>query len=339
MPRARRALILILLFGTGILSGCRRDSVPASPAAASAVRAQPSSRGEWIALPALASRYGLTVATLNPHGHVRLSAPGVQMTLAAGLPLVRLNGRTHPLSTAPRFRGGVLQVPGDALGLLEPLLRRPAGRLGGVVVLDAGHGGRDPGAVAHGLQEKDLALDIVRRTASRLRERGVEVLLTREGDDFVELADRPDDANRRPGALFVSVHLNAIGGSARSTARGVETYILSPSISDSARLRQAARRYDAPDAQEHCRAARGESLALARSVQASLVRTLGEVDRKVKVKNLAVLRNCYFGPGILTEVGFLTHPETAAKLRRPAYRDRIAEALAEGIVHHLRDAD
>jgi N-acetylmuramoyl-L-alanine amidase len=261
------------------------------------------------------------------------------MDLAAGLPFVRLNGTTHPLAEAPRFRGGVLQIPAAAARLLAPAGARPAPPLRGVVVLDAGHGGRDPGAEAHGLREKDLALDIVRRTARRLRERGVEVILTREGDTFLDLADRPDDANRRPGALFVSVHLNAVGGANRATARGVETFILAPSVSEAYRLRQAARRYDVPDAARRSRAARAESLALARAVQAALVGKLGEVDRKVKVKNFAVLRECYFGPAILAEVGFLTHPETARKLRTAAHRDRIAEALAEGIARHLSGTD
>ncbi|MBI3087541.1 MAG: N-acetylmuramoyl-L-alanine amidase, partial [Candidatus Omnitrophica bacterium] len=77
------------------------------------------------------------------------------------------------------------------------------------IVVDAGHGGHDPGAAHHGLREKDLALDIARRLSAELQARGFSTVMTRDRDEFITLSRRPAIANRIPADVFVSVHINA----------------------------------------------------------------------------------------------------------------------------------
>jgi N-acetylmuramoyl-L-alanine amidase len=112
-----------------------------------------------------------------------------------------------------------------------------------VVVIDAGHGGEDHGARGSGgLSEKEVALDVTLRLAERLRERGLAVVLTREGDVFVPLEGRTAVANDARGDLFISIHANA----ARSNSpRGIETYFVSLEASDEDAGRLAAQENDA----------------------------------------------------------------------------------------------
>ncbi len=300
-----------------------------------------------VALDDFCRAHGLTLGSEPGAPRLELHGPSLRLVLAPGLKFVAINGRISPLGLAPAYYDGRLRLPRE----LERLLGSDSGGGGGgpvsgVVILDPGHGGEDHGAVAGGIREKDLVLDVARRAAEELRRRGATVSLTRQNDRFIPLYRRAEIANRQPGALFVAIHANS--GGANRSASGIETFVLG-GVSESSRLSRAAGKYDlrAPDggtlgpgaeAQELVRrssAAKLQSAGLATCVQKSLVRTAGEADRGVRQKNLAVLRENYFGPAILTEIGFLTNPNTAAKLRDSGYRDRLAKALADGIAAYL----
>ncbi len=217
---------------------------------------------------------------------------------------------------------------------------------GKTVILDAGHGGHDLGAAHYGLVEKDINLDLALRTAALLRAQGVNVQMTRQGDVFVPLAQRSVFANRNPNAVLVSIHVNA--SAANPAAFGVETFVLSGEFRDADRGQAAAQRYKVTgsdpakgkqtlaDLTARCR---NRGPALAKSIQSSLTGRLGEPNRGVKPANLAVLRETFFCPAVLVEVGFLTNPGTATRMRTEEWRRRVSEGLAAGIVDYLRQPE
>lgn len=237
--------------------------------------------------------------------------------------------------------------PGPALEAVCPAPQTmvapssPPPLAGRVVVLDAGHGGEDEGANHYGVREKDVNLDLAIRTAEMLRRQGVMVYLTRQSDAFVPLPDRSAYANKLPNAVFVSIHVNS--SERNPAAYGVETFVLSSQYSDVERARTASRRYRMNGGADGNQAlaslatdCRAKGPELARALQRSLCARLGEPDRGVKQKDLAVLRETYFCPAVLVEVGFVSHAGTAVKMKTPEWRHTAAEALSEGIVDFLR---
>ncbi len=215
-----------------------------------------------------------------------------------------------------------------------------------LVVIDPGHGGEQEGALSpRGEREKDLALQIARRLAARLRRDGVRVVLTRTADLTVPLAARAAIANAIQADLFVSVHLNSMPtAEARRVSRGVETYFLSADASDAAATAVAARENadrlaGEPDVGdpvaailndlEHDEALRRSS-RLAQDVHRRLVAALGAEDRGVRQAPFFVLAGARM-PAVLVEVGFISNAAEADLLRTRAHQDRIAAAIAEGI--------
>ncbi|MBE3575187.1 MAG: N-acetylmuramoyl-L-alanine amidase [Firmicutes bacterium] len=175
-----------------------------------------------------------------------------------------------------------------------------------LVLVDAGHGGSDPGAVAGSLQEKNITLDIALRLANVLRNQGFLVATTRDKDDTVDLYERPRMANRMRADLMASIHINWFAG---NYANGTETYYLT---------------------------GRQDSQQLARMVQGRLVQALGTTDRGARsVPDFVVVRDAVM-PSILVEVAFLSNQKEGALLQDPDYRQKAAGAIAQGIQDYLR---
>jgi N-acetylmuramoyl-L-alanine amidase len=229
------------------------------------------------------------------------------------------------------------------------------------VVVDAGHGGVDPGMSGPLLsslgvrpaspgarfQEKDVTLAVATQLADRLRARGVLVTMTRTRDTLIALADRGRLANAAHAALFVSVHVNAAASPRES---GSDTYFLAEAVTEDARraeaMENAAVRFEgapptAPsDAlafllsdmaqNEHLR----EAADLATVVQSSLTcRVPGRV-RTPRQANFAVLRGSFM-PAVLAEIGFGTNPSDAAYLLSEFGQAQTATRLAEGVIAYL----
>jgi N-acetylmuramoyl-L-alanine amidase len=174
-----------------------------------------------------------------------------------------------------------------------------------VVVVDPGHGGRDPGAVGiGGIYESDIVLDISQQVASLLEEQGIQAILTREDDREVDLAPRVSLAESINANLFVSIHANAISMS-RPDVNGIETYY-----------------YDT-------------GAALAASIHNSLINATGMNDRGVRQARFYVLTRTSM-PAVLVEVGFVTGQEDAARLSNSAVRSQIAAAIAQGILRYVQ---
>ena len=218
----------------------------------------------------------------------------------------------------------------------------------GRIVLDPGHGGRDPGAIGlSGLREKNLALDITLRTRRVLRRvlPGNRIYLTRTTDRYVSLPDRTSFANEHDADIFVSIHVN----SARSRRiHGVETYLLSEASSARA-LRLAARESGTTLARMSdlqkilndlgLRSKVTESRQLARRVQQAMLSRLRSSYRGVR--NLGVKRGPFYVllgaqmPSILVEVAFISNRSEARRMRSPKYRQALAEGIARGIMRFV----
>lgn len=231
-------------------------------------------------------------------------------------------------------------------GKLE--LSKPINRNVQVIVLDPGHGGKDPGAIGRKLkvQEKDVNLAVSLKLKRLLeQELGLTVLMTRSDDRFVSLGDRTKFANEKQADLFVSIHANA---SKNSSSHGAETYYLATAMTSDARAVEALenqvvelyeggvsarKKYDDLDfilsdlsQTEHLES----SNELAGNIQLNLVAGSGFYDRGVKQANFYVLRGAYM-PSVLVELGFLSNPEEEAKLADPQYQERLARTIFEGI--------
>jgi len=188
----------------------------------------------------LAGRLGMTVEDCAEHfATLRDTANSVVIYPDPG-GQVFVNGRPVAQVAGVTAVRGILFVPARLEGEIRPLLREPPPipvfrspspapseqeprSVAGCVVLDPGHGGRDPGAIGvNGLQEKDVNLAVARQVARRLQDRGVEVFLTRQGDSFLELEDRAAMANRLRPDLFVSLHADS---AANGAASGFPVYV------------------------------------------------------------------------------------------------------------------
>jgi N-acetylmuramoyl-L-alanine amidase len=210
------------------------------------------------------------------------------------------------------------------------------------IVVDPGHGGNDPGATGSSITEAGLVLDVALRVEKLLRDvPGVEVILTRRTDEYVPLQERTALANRVGADLFLSIHANA---SPNATARGVETYFLNFATNMGA-ASVAARENAAsgqamgslPDLLKAIALSNkiDESRDFARAIQSAMVQRLRRSNRSLKdlgVKQapFVVLIGAAM-PSVLAEISFLTNVQEARLLRGEPYRQRIAEALVEGI--------
>jgi N-acetylmuramoyl-L-alanine amidase len=215
------------------------------------------------------------------------------------------------------------------------------------IVIDAGHGGHDPGARANGVTEAELVLDVAQRLAKLLETLpGTEVVMTRDSDVFIPLEERTAIANRVGADLFLSIHANA----ARNTrARGVETYFLNFALNAEA---------EAVAARENAGSSRtmgnlpdivkaiatnnkiDESRDFARMVQRAMVRRLSArnqllKDLGVKQAPFVVLIGAMM-PSVLAEVSFVTNKAEAQLLKSGAYRQHIAQALFDAILSYQR---
>jgi N-acetylmuramoyl-L-alanine amidase len=225
-----------------------------------------------------------------------------------------------------------------------------------VIVLDAGHGGHDTGAVGPGgLTEKDLVLDVTRRVARLVEERlGIKVLLSRDADFFVPLRDRTSFANKERADLFVSIHANA---HREAASEGVETYFLSSEATDNAARQVAAQENQEIQPERAAPTGRGrgdilkailwdlaqsefqvESSRLAEIVQDSMTQSLQIPNRGVKQAGFYVLGGAAM-PAVLIEIGFVTNPREERRLKATRYRDDIARAIFAGLAEYKRYHD
>ncbi len=202
------------------------------------------------------------------------------------------------------------------------------------ILLDPGHGGKDTGKVngARQYNEKSATLDTAARLRLLLEKQGFEVLFTRTRDVFVGLEDRSALAAKLGADLFISLHYNA-GPAGDTSADGIETYCLTPAGQRSTNAGKA-RSTTAAEPGNRFDAA---NVLLAWSVQRRLVKATGADDRGVRRARFAVLKDLIC-PGILIEAGFMSSRREGALIADPAYRQKLAEAMAAGVADYVARA-
>ena len=221
-------------------------------------------------------------------------------------------------------------------------LTREFGLTAKTIVIDPGHGGKDPGAIGTGaLQERGIVLSISEKLREILTARGYTVLMTRDTNRFIPLKKRTEFATQHKADLFLSIHANA---SVSRKAEGIETYYLDVTSTDSAAEEIAAR--ENIDSGYSIQALEtllegliresksGDSKRLAEYVQQALVQSTGAVDRGVKHARFVVLIGTKV-PAILIETGFVSNPAEGQKLATSTYQYKIATAIAQGVDRFL----
>lgn len=257
-------------------------------------------------------------------GFTRLASPDLGAEFSTG----------SALASETEQRAAVL-----APRAIDPAILRLAMRK---IIIDAGHGGIDPGArTLGGMAEKDVVFDIANRLEILLRDQGFAVAMTREGDETVSLRERSMRANQTRGDLFLSIHVNSLPHQDR---RGVETYYLGlPSDRHGEWLageENAQSGYSVRDVRTvlegvYANMRANDSRAFAETVQRHIYDSLRRAspdleDRGVKTAPFVVLVGTQM-PAILAEVSCISNDREAALLGQPSHRQAIAEALAGGV--------
>lgn len=333
----------------------------------------------WSRVPA-----SLAAGSFQTDGTATATVAGAALELRVGSPFGRHGETVLQLSNVPYLESGEVWVPFElftgwlpraaAATETAPVERaspEPAVSVAGVdlrptpglrrpgpwrVVIDAGHGGVDPGTISPrtGAKEKDITLAVSRKLAEELRRRDrVEPLLTRDGDVFVEVMKRPGMAVDMEADLFISIHVDAQPGR-RTSARGFTTFHLGQARTDDAL--EVARRENAvieletgaePPNLEKLEiilatvdrdAYRRESRLLAGHIQNALRGALDSKDRGAKQGPYYVLMTPGLLPAVLVELGFITNGADEVQLTDSARQDRIARSLADTIEAYFEDA-
>lgn len=258
-------------------------------------------------------------------------SPGGQEVFMNGVkfifsfPIIAIGGKYHLCET-------------DFNKILDPVLRPSYianAKPFDTVIIDPGHGGRDPGCVNSLGTEAGYNLIVAKLLETQLRKLGFKVVMTRDSNRFISLSERVTIANKYRNAIFVSIHFNSIGGAARSQARGIETFTLSPegvahygsSVKASDLRKKTGNQQDSAN------------IALATSVHWNIKKSLADrkkgpgiviPDRGIRRARFNVLTGVKH-PAILIEGGFMSHPEESRHIHKSTYQSTMAKAVCNAI--------
>jgi N-acetylmuramoyl-L-alanine amidase len=223
------------------------------------------------------------------------------------------------------------------------------------VVIDAGHGGHDPGAVSGGYREKDIVLKVAQKLERILRRQGYKVYMTRKSDHFVTLGNRTRFSNKRDADIFVSIHANAVGRKSRApVVQGIETYFLSKARSARARRVAAKENRAVLNSKDyHSRNVilndimTGPKIILSNKLAIDVQNSILEYTRTLypDTRNGGVRPAPFWvlvgaqTPSVLIEIGYITHPYERKKLLQSSYQTMIAKGIAKGIGKYLKNRE
>lgn len=285
---------------------------------------------------------------------VILKLNDTQAYLLMDTPAVLLEDELIALSGPIEIRKSVIVVPPDFQRKVIDQLLSGRGRAGNLskrriksVIVDAGHGGKDPGAIGcSGTEEKEVTLDIAKRLKKNLEEYGFKVIMTRERDEFISLPERTEIAARSKADFFISIHANS---SPVDSVHGIEVFSLrdldylernEAQRQENYRLffNQLAMKRDnenlkgiVADMLDNNK--RAESDSLADRIAEDTSTFVNTKNRGTKLAGFYVLRNTLI-PAILVEVGFLSNPHEEKLLNTSTYRQKFASALAKSILDY-----
>jgi N-acetylmuramoyl-L-alanine amidase len=248
-----------------------------------------------------------------------------------------LNGVNVWLSQPIVMRNGAGYISEmDLATAVQPVLSPPKNWSGSKVrniVIDPGHGGKDPGNEDGPHQEKKYALLLAQELCDQLKRAGFKASLTRTTDTLIDLPVRPDIARRREADLFISLHWNSVQ-SGKEQVRGIETYCMTPAGASSSNA--GGEMGDAGSKPGNRN--NEKNMYLAYRLQKSLVKNLGTEDRGVRRARFAVLVGAVM-PAVLIEGGFMSHPGESKKIYDPAYRRQMARAIVDGVQAYKRQVE
>ena len=292
---------------------------------------------DHVPLEEIAAFYGLGEAASPDSRTRKLKGTGRELVATLNSREIEINGIKHWLAFPVLENNGRVYVSRMDLGkTLEPAFRPaliPDFPAVSTVVLDPGHGGKDTGARSPYEYEKNFALDVARRVRNELQKSGARVVLTRNSDSFVELADRAAVANRLKNSIFVSLHFNA--ADRNQAAKGFEIYCVTPRGAPSTAYEQIRTRdMIEENGNEHDI----HSFALANAIYHAMHGRMDLFDRGVKRARFAVIRLAGV-PSVLIEGGFLTNSADARKVASKQWRDNYAAAISRGILEYKKLAE
>ncbi len=293
---------------------------------------------EYVRLEDWARSHDFQTRWIVPRKELKLASPGATMLVEADSRKMTLNGINVWLSVPVAVQHNTAYMaPLDLASAVHPVLyppRNPAGRAIRTIVIDPGHGGKDPGNREGWQQEKKLTLLLAKELGGLLTKAGFNVELTRTRDSFVELPERAEIARRRKADLFLSLHFNAADGPGGSGVKGAEVYCMTPARASSTNARGEGANTGAFPGNR----ADVKNMLLAYQVQKALVKNLALEDRGVRRARFAVLRAAEM-PAVLIEAGFMTNPAEARKIYDSAYRRRVAQAIVEGVLAYKKTVE
>lgn len=336
------AAVILAVLACAVAPAPAHAAPPKSPPSRSTGGDLVEIRGiSYLSTAAFAKRHGLKSAWMKAGRRIALVGANDRVELEVDAREARVNGLRIFLGEPARlYRRSLYLSRIDAERLIGPMVQPTSVKADPgpvrVVALDPGHGGRDSGKVNQKLKvfEKTLTLDVANRTKRLLEAAGFKVVLTRTDDRYIELDDRPARAARAGADLFVSIHFNAVEKRAEQVT-GVEVFSLTPRYQYST---DDYNREATTQAREVNPGNRSDpwNAVLAYRLHKQLLGELKVPDRGHKRARFKVLRlaSC---PAVLVEAGYLSNDSEARKAATPAYRQKVADALAEGIIAYAAD--
>ena len=310
---------------------------------------------EYVSLSQFCRSYGSEyfVDNISKVAEIRYGKYSVKIMPDSNISLI--NGSVRRFSPEATVKNNELYIPLSLAGYIEKEIFKYERRaviptVKGVtikrIVIDPGHGGKDPGAVGrNGLREKDVVLDIAKRLKDELRKKeNFDIVMTRTNDEFISLHRRSEIANQANADLFISVHANA---SRSRNVKGFEVYYLSNATDDTARAIAAVENQalsfennsynnENPTVWDmKLQEFRNESKELAAIICNKASSRLCVENRGIKSARFYVLKGARM-PSVLIEVGFISNKEEESNLLSSSYRQQVAQAIAEGVLMYKK---
>ncbi len=328
--KAALALFLLLVIGAG-------DGAFCAPGAPGRIAVEQFSGRRYLVLGDWAGVNNFEVRWLKRDEILQLSNRLARLVFSKDSREAELNGVNVWLSYPIVFNNGAAYISElDLQTAIRPVLSPPKNWSGSTVrniVIDPGHGGKDPGNQDGPRQEKKYTLLLAQELSAQLKGAGFKPSLTRATDSFVDLPERPDVARRRGADLFISLHWNSVD-SGRNDVRGVETYCLTPAGAPSTNAGGEVRDAGTKPGNRF----NEKNMFLAYELHKTLLKGLGASDRGVRRARFAVLRSADM-PAVLIEGGFMSHPTESKRIYDPGYRRQMARAIVEGILAYKRQVE
>lgn len=286
----------------------------------------------FITLRSVKSHYGFSKMSLSGNT-ITLSKDKVRVEFTKGSGICYMNGLKFNLTSTVKSSGGRYLVSDtDVSKMIDPVLKPTfisTAKSFNTVIIDAGHGGKDAGAVNSLGTEAGYNLKVARTLQAGLKKKGFNVIMTRETDKYLSLSQRVAIANRYPNAIFISIHFNA---ASNRSAKGIETFVLSPvgvagygrNVKSSDYKTRSGNQQDSAN------------IALATAIHGRMkerVEKYKVLDRGIKRARFSVLSGIK-NPAILIEGGFMSNSTEAKLIHDSTFQSTIATSIYEGIFRY-----